>query len=226
MNLPETNIKWPPASFYPLKMAIVAIGLSALAAAAIQPAAAQDISSDLLTRDSVIRDPDIPSLGNPKGNITIVEYFDYRCPYCKSVNPILMKIAKDDGNVRIVVKDWPIFGGPSIYAARMVLASKYQNKYAEAHEALISAKSSLTEGVARDLLSKAGVDVARATADLEANQTAIDQIIVRNNAQAEAFGFQGTPAFIIGIFRIPVVLDAVGFKQAISDARAAAAKGR
>jgi protein-disulfide isomerase len=104
----------------------------------------------------------------------------------------------------------------------MALASKYQNKYPEAHKALISAKSKLTEAGVRDLLEKAGIDVARTTADLAANQKAIDALLARNNAQAEAFGFQGTPAFIIGTFRVPGVLDAGGFKQAISDARKAA----
>jgi protein-disulfide isomerase len=177
-----------------------------------------------LSRDSVLRDPEIPALGNPNGDVTIVEYFDYQCPYCKKVDPELMRVAQEDGKVRVVFKDWPIFGGASTYAAKMALASKYQNKYPEAHKALISAKSKLTEADVGDLLEKAGIDVARTTADLQANQTAIDGLLARNNAQAEAFGFQGTPAFIVGTFRVPGVLDAAGFKQAISDARKAAAK--
>lgn len=175
-----------------------------------------------LSRDSVLRDPEIPALGNPNGDVTIVEYFDYQCPYCKKVDPELMRVAQEDGKVRVVFKDWPIFGGASTYAAKMALASKYQNKYPEAHKALISAKSKLTEAIVRDLLEKAGIDVARATADLAANQKAIDALLARNNAQAEALGFQGTPAFIVGTFRVPGILDAAGFKQAISDARKAA----
>ena len=177
------------------------------------------MGDDLLTRESVLRDPEIPSLGNPKGDVTIVEYFDYRCPYCKKVDPELMRVAQEDGKVRIVFKDWPIFGAVSIYAAKMALASKYQNKYLEAHKALIGARSSLTEASVRDLLDKAGVDVARATADLQTNEKTIDALLARNNSQAEAFGFQGTPAYIIGTFRVPGVLDAASFKQAISDAR-------
>lgn len=177
-----------------------------------------------LSRDSVLRDPEIPALGNPNGDVTIVEYFDYQCPYCKKVDPELMRVAQEDGKVRVVFKDWPIFGGASTYAAKMALASKYQNKYPEAHKALISAKSKLTEADVRDLLEKAGIDVARTTADLQANQIAIDGLLARNNAQAEAFGFQGTPAFIVGTFRVPGVLDAAGFKQAISDARKTTAK--
>lgn len=177
-------------------------------------------------RESVLRDPDIPSIGNPKGDITIVEYFDYQCPYCKKVAPELLKLVKEDGNLRIVMKDWPIFGGVSQYAAKMALAAKYQNKYHEAHAALIGASTKLNENSLQKLLVDAGIDVDRAKRDLETNKPAIEALLVRNNEQAEAFGFQGTPAFIIGTFRVPGVLDAAGFKLAIADARTAARKGK
>jgi len=175
-------------------------------------------------RESVLRDPDVPSIGNPQGDITIVEYFDYQCPYCKKVAPELVKLAREDGKLRIVMKDWPIFGGASQYAAKMVLAAKYQNKYHEAHAALIGASTKLSEDVVQKLLGEAGIDLERAAADMETHKAAIEALLVRNNEQAEAFGFQGTPAFIIGTFRVPGVLDAAGFKQAIADARTAARK--
>lgn len=202
-----------------------ALGLCAVISLS-KPSLAQAVGDNHLSRESVLRDPEIPSLGNPKGDVTIVEYFDYRCPYCKKVDPELMRVTQEDGKVRIVFKDWPIFGAISIYAAKLALASKYQNKYLEAHKALIGARSGLTEASARDLLDKAGVDVARATADLQANEKTIDALLARNNSQAEAFGFQGTPAYIIGTFRVPGVLDAASFKQAISDARKAAKSDR
>lgn len=173
-------------------------------------------------RQSVLRDPDVPSMGNPRGDVTIVEYFDYQCPYCKKVAPELVRIAKEDGNLRIVMKDWPIFGATSRYAAKMVLAAKYQNKYQEAHAALIGATTKLSEQIVQALLSKAGVDMDQAVKDMTTYQPAIEALLARNNEQAEAFGFQGTPAFIVGTFRVPGVLDAAGFKQAIADARAAA----
>ena len=175
-------------------------------------------------RESVLRDPEVPAIGNPQGDLTIVEYFDYQCPYCKKVAPELEKIAQEDGKLRIVLKDWPIFGGVSQYAAKMVLAAKYQNKYQEAHAALIGAPTKLSEEIVRKLLGDAGVDVDRATKDMETNKTAIEALLARNNEQAEAFGFQGTPAFIIGTFRVPGVLNSAAFKQAIADARAAARK--
>ncbi len=187
-------------------------------------AQAQQNEDDVLTRERVLRDPDVPVLGNPKGDITIVEYFDYQCPYCKKLHPVILAVAKDDGNLRLVFKDWPIFGDVSKYAARLVLAAKYQGKYEPARGSLLNAKSKLTEGSIRQLLTDAGVDVARAVSDLQNNGKVIDDLLGRNNAQAEAFGFQGTPAFIIGSFRVPGVLDAAGFKAAIKDARAAQKK--
>jgi protein-disulfide isomerase len=197
----------------------VSIALGAMSA----PARAQAAGDDVLSRDAVLRDRDIPDLGNPQGDMTIVEYFDYQCPYCKKAAPELAQVAKEDGKVRIVLKDWPIFGPQSAYAAKMALAAKLQNKYEEAHDALIAAKTKLTEAGVDDLLAKAGVDVARATADRDAHGREIDALLARNDAQARAFGFQGTPAFIIGTFRVPGSLNAAGFKQAISDARKAAA---
>ena len=84
-----------------------------------QPVLGQSIGDEGLSRDSVLRDPEIPALGNPNGDVTIVEYFDYQCPYCKKVDPELMRVAQEDGKVRVVFKDWPIFGGASTYAAKM-----------------------------------------------------------------------------------------------------------
>lgn len=197
----------------------IAVALVALSAVAFgeQP-------DDILSRDSVLRDPDIPSLGNPQGNLTVVEFFDYQCPYCKKLAPELAKLVQDDGQIRIVLKDWPIFGDVSVTAARLALASKYQNKYAEAHDALIGANSQLTEATINGLLAKAGIDVAAAASDLQTHKKSIDDLLARNSAQAEAFGFQGTPGFIVGTFRVPGVLEMNIFKQVIADARAEAKK--
>lgn len=185
---------------------------------------AQRVVADPLSRDSVLKDPAIPAAGNPQGDITIVEYFDYQCPYCKKVHPVLSEVVKEDGKVRLVYKNWPIFGGISITAAHLVMAAQYQNKYIEAHEALMNATNRLTEPRLKELLVQAGVDVDRADADLVAHAGAIEAALKRSDDQAKAFGFQGTPAFIIGSFRVPGVLDAPGFRQAIADARAAAKK--
>ena len=185
-------------------------------------ARAEDADTDILSEARILHDAAIPAAGNADGDITIVEYFDYQCPYCRKISPDLAKVVREDGHVRLVFKDWPIFGGVSIYAARLTLASRYQDKFAEAHEALISLKEKLSEAKVDAALSAAGIDLARAKADLTAKRTEIDAVLARNHEQATGLGFQGTPAFIIGHFRVPGAPNAQAFKQAIADARAAA----
>ena len=177
----------------------------------------------MLTEALVLRDPEIPVAGNAKGDISIVEYFDYQCPYCRKLEPELRQVVQDDGKVRLIWKDWPILGPISVVASRMALASKYQDKYREAHEALIGVNSKLTESRIHELLAGAGIDVDRATRDLATNAKAIDAILARNNDQATAFGFNGTPSFIVGKFRVPGILTMAEFEQVIADARKAKA---
>jgi protein-disulfide isomerase len=183
-----------------------------------------DAADNVLTESAVLRDPEIPSAGDPDGDITIVEYFDFNCPYCRKLEPELRQVVQDDGKVRLVYKDWPVLGPVSIAAARLALATKYQDKYVAAHDALMGSASRLTEPRIRELLADAKIDVDRAVKDLETNAKAIDAILARNNDQATAFGFKGTPAFIIGKFRVPGALTMAQFDQAIADARKAAAK--
>jgi len=182
---------------------------------------AEDDAPDVLSEEHILRDPDIPVFGNAEGDITIVEYFDYQCPYCRKISPELAQIVRDDGHVRLVIKDWPIFGGASVYAAHLALAAKYQNKFHDAYEALISLHEKLSEDKVDATLGAAGIDVARAKRDLATNRVVIDAILARNHEQALGLGFRGTPAFIIGHFRVPGVPNAKAFKQAIADARAA-----
>jgi protein-disulfide isomerase len=203
--------------------------LGALGAAALMlgvapgPALGQSDDESVLTEALVLRDPEIPAAGNVEGDITIVEYFDYQCPYCRKIEPELRQVVQDDGKVRLVLKDWPVLGPVSVVAARMALASKFQDKYLQAHEAMIGVNSKLTEPRIRELLAGAGIDVDRLNRDLVTNAKAIDAILARNSDQAIAFGFKGTPSFIVGKFRVPGVLTMAQFDQVIADARKAAA---
>jgi len=189
-------------------------------------ARAEGEPEDVLTEALVLRDPDIPVAGNADGDISIVEYFDYNCPYCRKLEPELRQVVHDDGKVRLIWKDWPILGPVSVVATRMALASRYQDKYIQAHEAMMGVSSKLTEPRIKELLSGAGVDMDRLNRDLATNAKAIDAIIARNNSQAEAFGFKGTPAFIVGKFRVPGILTMEEFGQVIADARKAAADSK
>ena len=202
----------------------LAVGLGNGIGLAPRQARAEADPENVLTEALVLRDPEIPVAGNPDGDVTIVEYFDYNCPYCRKLEPELQQVIFDDGKVRMIWKDWPILGPVSVIATKMALASKYQGKYVKAHEALMGVSSKLTEPRIKELLSGAGVDMDRLNSDLATNAKAIDAVIARNNAQAEAFGFDGTPSFIVGKFRVPGILTMEEFDQVIADARKAGAE--
>jgi protein-disulfide isomerase len=194
---------------------------AAIAAFVSRPAFAEGDDDKVLTEALVLRDPDVPVTGNAAGDITIVEWFDYQCPYCRKLEPELRQVVQDDGKVRLVLKDWPILGPVSVVAARMALACKFQDKYSQAHDALIGVNSKLTEPRINELLAGAGIDVDRVKRDLASNAKTIDAILARNNDQATAFGFRGTPSFIVGKFRVPGALTIAEFEQVIADARKA-----
>jgi protein-disulfide isomerase len=205
---------------YTRRNALGLLGGAALLGTASQPAFAQRMD-DVLNEAQVLRDPDVPATGNPDGDINIVEWFDYNCPYCRKIAPEIQQVVQDDGKVRLVLKDWPILGEVSKFAARMALAAKYQDKYMAAHEAMIGVSSKLTEPRIRELLSAAGLDMDRLNRDAAANAAAIDTIISRNHNQALAFAFKGTPSFIVGKFRVPGILSMKEFEMVIADARKA-----
>src|SRR5438094_2298490 len=132
-------------------------GAALLGAGAAQQSAFAQGSDDVLTEALVLRDPDVPAAGNPEGDINIVEWFDYNCPYCRKIDPELRQVIQDDGKVRLVLKDWPILGEVSKIAARKALAAKYQDKFIQAHEAMIGVASRLTEPRIGELLAGAGI---------------------------------------------------------------------
>jgi protein-disulfide isomerase len=224
MNLLAPPGRPTPATTRREALALFGAGSLALAASARPHSALADTDGDnVLTEAQVLHDPDIPVAGNPKGDITIVEYFDYECPYCKKLEPELRQVVFDDGKVRLIWKDWPILGPMSIVATKLVLASRYQNKFIQAHDGLMALNARLTESRINEVLAGAGVDMDRLKRDLAANEAPIKAVVMRNNDQATAFGFKGTPSFIVGKFRVPGILTMEEFGQVIADARKAAA---
>ena len=205
------------------RVALGLLGASVLGAGLVSGSALAHDDEKVLTESLVLRDPEIPVIGNANGDITIVEYFDYNCPYCRKIAPEIRQVVQDDGKVRLVLKDWPILGEVSKIAARMALAAKYQDKFVEAHDALIGVSSRLTEPRIRELLAGVGINIDRLNGDLTAKAKEIDAILARNSAQAEAFEFRGTPSFIVGKFRVPGILTMAQFEQVIADARKAKA---
>ncbi len=152
-------------------------------------------------KDELFKDPTSPIAGNLDGDVTIVEFFDYRCPYCKAVAADLAKAVQTDGKVRLVYKEFPILGPASIVAAKAALAAARQDKYLAFHDKLIGFKGSLDDATVFSLAGDAGLDLPRLKADMEKPE--IKAIIDRNYRLADKLNIQGTPAFIIGGEMLP-----------------------
>jgi len=170
-------------------------------------------------RKELLDDPTSPIAGNPGGDVTIVEFFDYRCPYCKQVEPALEALLREDRQIRIVYKEFPILGKDSVYATRVALAARKQAKYDAVHAAMMAAKGQLDESTIFKIAASAGLDVERAKADMTSSE--IDDIIRRNFELAQALDIRGTPAFIIGGELVPGAIDIATMKQKIAAARKA-----
>lgn len=176
-------------------------------------------------KSAILHDPEAPETGNPKGDVTIVDFTDYNCPFCKKAEPDLLRAVNEDGKVRLVYKDWPILTKASVYGAHLALAAKYQGKYDVAHHALMSIPGAkIPEARMLEAVQASGVDMNRLNADLNTNSAQISALLQRNLDQANALGLQGTPTYLIGPFRT-MALDYSGFKQALVEARRRQAAG-
>ena len=170
--------------------------------------------------DEVLNDPVAPEQGNPEGDVTIVEYFDYQCPYCKAMHPLLRDVVEADGNVRLVMKDWPIFGPPSTYATRLALGAVGLDRYAAVNAALMDTEARLTQEQVEEVVG-AVVTLEEAQASYRENADKWNVLLQRNDRQAVALGFRGTPAFAIGTTLYGGVLDRETLPGAIAKARSA-----
>ena len=168
-------------------------------------------------QDKLLGDAGSPAGGNPRGDVTVVEFFDYRCGYCKKVAPLVKQLLADDPNVRVVYKELPILGADSTVAARAALAAHAQGKYAALHDALMAADGPFTLPVIQELARKAGLDIARLQADMETPE--VHASLERNHALAQALGIQGTPAFVIGAELVPGAVELSSLKALVSRAR-------
>ena len=168
-------------------------------------------------RDDLLRDPDAPVAGNPSGDATLVEFFDYNCPYCRRVAPAVSGLIEDDPSLRVVYKEIPILGPGSQFAARAALASRVQGKYVEFHEALMNAGRQVGEDSLFEIAREIGLDVDRLRRDME--DPAIEAAIERNLELANALGITGTPSFVIGDEIVPGAVDRATLERLITQAR-------
>ena len=168
-------------------------------------------------RHEVFDDPATPVGGNPQGDVTIVEFFDYRCPYCKQVHPAIQKLLDQDRKLRFVYKEFPVLGEQSDIAAHAALAARLQGKYEPLHNAMMAAKGQITEDVVYRLAGSVGLDVDRLKRDM--TDPEIDRALSANRALAKALELRGTPGFIIGDHIVPGAIDLDALKTMVADAR-------
>jgi len=168
-------------------------------------------------RAEVFDDPASPVGGNPQGDVTIVEFFDYRCPYCKQTEPALEALLKRDPKIRVAYKEFPILGPASVYASRVALAARAQDKYAAFHGRMMATKGQIDESVVQSVAIAAGLDWERIQKDLTAPE--IELALRRNLALAQALAIRGTPGFVIGNQLADGAEDIVSLTQMVAVAR-------
>lgn len=138
----------------------------------------------------------LTTVGNEKGNVSIVEFFDYQCIHCKKMSPILNNLIKKDSGLRVVYKEFPIFGQSSEFASKAALAAGLQGKYSAMHDALLSLDKHLDEKLVLDTAKSVGLDLAKLKKDMESKE--VTDILDANRKLADKLHLMGTPAFIIG----------------------------
>jgi len=169
-------------------------------------------------REALERDPNAPVLGNPDGDVTVVEFFDYNCPYCRRVKPHMEALLAADPNVRVVYREWPILGEGSVFAARAALASRNQGKYEEFHWAMMELSGRAEEASVMRAAEDIGLDVVQLRRDMNAPE--IDEHIATSMRLSRAMGFSGTPSFVIGDRLAPGLIDADQMISLVNQARA------
>lgn len=168
-------------------------------------------------RREIFDDPVTPVGGNPQGTATIVEFFDYRCPYCKQVEPSLEALLKQDPKLRLVYKEFPILGPVSVTAAHAALAARRQGKYDAFHAAMMAARGNITDETVYQVAASVGLDVDRLKHDMAAPEIA--EQLKANLGLAELLDVHGTPAFIVGDKVVPGAIDLAQLKTMVADAR-------
>ena len=169
-------------------------------------------------QDQIFNNPADPVAGNPEGDVTVVEFFDYRCPYCKRVSDALLQLMKDDPKIKVVYKEFPILGPESVVASKIALAAQRQGKYEEVHAALMAHKGSFAEADLLDLAASAGADATKLATDMQ--DPAIMGLLQANDSLAAALGITGTPGFLFGKQLVPGAISLEDMKKLVSATRA------
>lgn len=172
-------------------------------------------------QSELTRDPSSPAT-KPTAAVSLVEFFDYRCGYCKRVYPTLKQLLAENADVRLVFKEFPILGPESLVASKAALAAAKQGKYLEFHEAMMTSSAPASAATAEETAKKLGLDVAKLKADMESPE--IEAILNRNRELAQSLGVEATPTFVVGSELVAGAIDAAGFQKLIDKAKAGAGK--
>ena len=160
---------------------------------------------------------DAPSIGNPDADVTVIEFFDYNCGYCKRAVPDIQALTKDDPNVRVVFKEMPILGPTSRTAALWALAAHRQDRYFDYHVALMEHRGPKEEAELEKLAKGLDLDVEKMKADIASGELGkeVDKVL----EVGREIGVSGTPAFIVGQTFVPGYIGEDGLKSAVQTER-------
>ncbi|MDO5641320.1 MAG: DsbA family protein [Paracoccus sp. (in: a-proteobacteria)] len=147
-------------------------------------------------RRALERSPGLPVLGNPQGDVTLSEFFDYNCRFCRANLADVQRLITGDKQLRVVFHEWPVFGDGSFFAAKAALAARHQNKYWQLHAALMGMRARAEEATVMRAAREVGLDEAKLRADME-KRAILDQIYETMDL-ADTMMLQGTPTFIAG----------------------------
>jgi len=206
---------------------VVVLLLAAQAMAFGLPIVVAAQSPPLITVEAqkhILDEPGVPTFGAARADITVVEYFDYNCPFCKALAPAFHAFIDKDHAAAVLYKEWPIFGGVSIYAAQSALAANFQGKYLQAHDALINAPRLAENSQVDAALRGAGIDMAQLKKDLVAHRAFIDGLLMRNEAEARRLGLRGTPGILAGRQLVSNISDLAALESAVAVSRRSAAQ--
>ncbi|ABV95138.1 thiol:disulfide interchange protein DsbA [Dinoroseobacter shibae DFL 12 = DSM 16493] len=168
-------------------------------------------------RDLLERDENAPVLGNPDGDVTVIEFFDYNCPYCRRAKPTIEGLIAADPNVRVVFREFPILGDDSVLAARAALAARAQGMYEEFHWALMALSGRINEAQIMQTADDLGLDVAQLEADMQSD--AVTMHIETSLSLAQSLGISGTPSFVVGETILPGLVDQARLEELVAQER-------
>ena len=191
-----------------------------LCALLLSAASAQDVQ--IITRaglKQMLANPGTEAAGARMPDVTIVEYFDYNCPYCKKLVPALKALLAQDPKIAVVYKEWPILGDVSVYAASSALAAGFQGKYLVAHDALISGPRLAENDQVDGILQSAGVNMGILKHDRVSHAKEIAALLARSDEEAHALTLEGTPGIVVGRQLLPGITDLSNLQQLVANSR-------